>query len=67
MVNAEKVRENRLRDWARRQGYTLHKSRARHPRAKDYGTYRLLPAEGNAKGRPRDFPDIDAVEKFLSR
>ena len=63
MDNAEKARENRLRDWARRQGYTLHKSRTRDQRAKDYGTYKLVPA----KGTPRDFPDIDAVEKFLSR
>ena len=58
-----KVRERRLRRMAARQGYKLHKSRRRDPRAKDYGTYRLVPA----KGKPRDFPDIDAVENFLSR
>ena len=63
MENAEKVRENRLRRWAEGQGYTLEKSRRRDPRAKDYGTYRLVPE----KGKPKDFPDIDAVEKFLSR
>jgi hypothetical protein len=63
MENAEKVRENRLRQWAKDQGYELHKSRRRDPRAKDYGTYQLVPA----RGKPRDFPDIDAVEKFLSR
>ena len=63
MENAEKVRENRLRRWAEDQGYKLEKSRRRDPRAKDYGTYRLKPE----KGKPKDFPDIDAVEKFLSR
>ena len=63
MDNAEKARENRLRDWARRQGYTLHKSRTRDRRAKDYGTYRLVPE----RGKPREFADIDAVEKFLTR
>jgi hypothetical protein len=63
MENAEKVRENRLRRWAEDQGYKLEKSRRRDPRAKDYGTYRLVPE----KGKPKDFPDIDAVEQFLSR
>ena len=63
MDNAEKARENRLRDWAKRQGYELHRSRRRDPRAKDYGTYKLVPQ----RGKPRDFPDINAVEKFLSR
>lgn len=63
MENAEKVRENRLRRWAEDQGYKLEKSRRRDPRAKDYGTYRLVPQ----KGKPKDFPDIDAVEQFLSR
>ena len=63
MENAEKVRENRLRRWAEGQGYRLEKSRRRDPHAKDYGTYRLRPE----KGKPKDFPDIDAVEKFLSR
>ena len=63
MENAEKVRENRLRRWAKDQGYELEKSRRRDPRAKDYGIYRLVPA----KGKPKDFPDINAVEQFLSR
>ena len=63
MENAEKVRENRLRRWAEAQGYKLEKSRRRDPRAKDYGTWRLTPE----RGKPKDFPDIDAVEQFLSR
>ncbi len=33
----EKIRENRLRRMAERQGLALHKSRRRDPRAIDYG------------------------------
>ena len=47
----EKVRENRLRRWAEGQGYKLEKSRRRDPRAKDYGTWRLIPE----RGKPKDF------------
>lgn len=36
---AEKVRENRLRRMAERQGHQLVKSRRRDPRAYDYGRY----------------------------
>lgn len=36
-----KVIENRLRRVARRQGYTLRRSRVRDPRAASYGRYRL--------------------------
>lgn len=39
---AEKVRENRLRRMAERQGLELQKSRRRDPRAYDYGTYQLI-------------------------
>jgi hypothetical protein len=63
MENEEKVRENRLRRWAEGQGYKLQKSRRRDPRAKDYGTYRLIPE----RGKPRTFASIDAVEEFLTR
>jgi len=38
---ALRVRENRLRRMAARQGYKLHKSRRRDPLARDYMTYRL--------------------------
>lgn len=63
MENAEKVRENLLRRMAERQGYTLHKSRRRDPRATDYGTFTLTPA----KGKPRVFTSVDEVEQFLTR
>ena len=61
MSNNERVRENRLRRAAHRQGLQLVKSRRRDPRALGYGTYQLL--DGNAvvaSGR-----DLDAVEERL--
>ena len=63
MDQAEKVRINRLRRMAARQGYELRKTRRVDPRATDYGTSQLVPA----KGKPRDFPSIEAVEEFLTR
>ena len=63
MGQDEKVRINRLRRKAARQGYQLHKTRRMDPDASDYGTYRLTPA----KGKPKDFRSIDAVEAFLTR
>ena len=38
----EKIRENRLRRMARRQGLELIKSRTRDPWAVDYGSYTLI-------------------------
>jgi hypothetical protein len=43
-----KVRENRLRRKARRQGLELQKSRRRDPHALDYGTYQLVDATTNS-------------------
>ncbi len=58
----EKVRENRLRRMAARQGLQLVKSRRRDPRALDYGTYWLVDASGVevASG------DADAIEASLT-
>ena len=42
-----KVRENRLRRAAERQGLRLQKSRARDPRALGFGTYQLVDADNN--------------------
>lgn len=47
MDKAEKVRENRLRRAAARQGLILEKSRRRDPQAWDYGTYQLVDARMN--------------------
>jgi hypothetical protein len=45
---AEKVRENRLRRMAGRQGLELKKSRTRDPRAYQYGGYMLVDIDLNA-------------------
>jgi hypothetical protein len=48
MERAEKIRENRLRRMAERQGFALQKSRRRDPRAYDYGTYMLTDPNTNS-------------------
>ena len=48
MSDEDKIRENRLRRAAQRQGLALTKSRRRDPRAYDYGTYMLLDTSTNA-------------------
>jgi hypothetical protein len=59
-----KVRENRLRRMASRQGLRLEKSRQRDPMALDYGKYSL-------NGRPGHIHvfigqgDLDQVEDWL--
>jgi hypothetical protein len=67
----EKVRENRLRRMAQRQGLALVKSRRRDPRAIDYGAYMLVdPHNSNAvvagSGPVGPDLDLDAVEAFLT-
>ncbi|MGD2100831.1 MAG: hypothetical protein PVG83_01215 [Acidimicrobiia bacterium] len=66
---SEKVRENRLRRMAERQGLRLVKSRRRDPRALDYGVFWLRKGDdpervvfGGTKGA-----DLDAIEKRLTR
>jgi hypothetical protein len=44
----ERVRENRLRRAAARQGLQLAKSRARDPKALGFGTYALMNPQTNA-------------------
>lgn len=63
---AEKVRENRLRRMAERQGLTLTRSRRRDPRALDFGLYWLTDAKG-AKVTDEQGVDMDAIEAFLLR
>jgi hypothetical protein len=48
MDATDKVRENRLRHPAQRQGLTLAKSRRRDPNAFDYGSYMLVDPNTNA-------------------
>ena len=62
----EKVRENRLRRMAQRQGLRLIKSRVRDPRALDYGRWWITNPDTNAivAGEP-GFLDITGVERYL--
>jgi hypothetical protein len=74
---ADKVRENRVRRMAARQGLQLIKSRTRDPRALDYGSYMLLDGDrvvlgGTRRKLGRKFRrgmavSLDEVEAFLKR
>lgn len=71
MTDDDKVRENRLRRMAVRQGLILQKSRLRDSRAIGYGTYQLASAATNAvevAGSPAGYGlSLDEVEKALTR
>ena len=47
-TTADKIRENRLRKAAKRQGYEVTKSRRRDPRAVDYGGYMIVDPHTNS-------------------
>jgi hypothetical protein len=71
MDQAEKIRENRLRRAARRQGLMLVKSRRKDPRATDYGTYMLVNPNRNNTIVAYGLPDgygltLDKIEEQLS-
>lgn len=73
---SDKVRENRLRRMAERQGLRLEKSRRRDPRALDYGTYALVQGSRDGNWRSRELVagdhntgygmTLDEVEQQLS-
>lgn len=67
---AVKVRENRLRAAAERQGYQLVKSRRRDPRATGYGGWMIVNPRSNsveAGGMGDGYQmSIDDVEEWLS-
>lgn len=67
---SEKVRENRLRRKAARQGLALRKSRSRTPEAPDYGTYCLVDESSNCfalADRNMGYGyDLDDIEKYLN-
>jgi hypothetical protein len=72
MDQSDKVKENRLRRMADRQGLLLRRTRRRDPRAIDYGRYLLVDAQTNliiagtgALGRHQF--TLDDVESFLTR
>jgi hypothetical protein len=67
----DKIRENRLRRMAERQGLRLVKSRRRDPRAVDYGGYMLVDLQTSGivvgtgdLGRPHW--SLDDVEDYLT-
>lgn len=64
-MTAEKVREDRLRRVAKRQGYILRKTRRRDRRALDYGTFSLLDDRNRIK-HGFDQVSLDQIERFLT-
>lgn len=70
-MTEDKVRENRLRRMAQRQGYVLKKSRRRDPRAIDFDGYMLVDAAQNVGVvgyTPHAYSaDLDEIEAFLTR
>ena len=65
-----KVRENRLRRMAHRQGLSLWRSRRRDENAIDYGLYALTGPRGPVHPQgPISFYalDLDEVEEYLTR
>ncbi len=69
----EKVKENRLRRAADRQGLRLMKSRSRDPNAIDYGLYGLVDIQTNGivnppiAGRWACSWTLEEVEEYLNR
>lgn len=66
---AEKIREDRLRRMAQRQGLQLVKSRRRDPRALDFGGFMVCDLNSNvvAGGHPSGFEmSLDDVERYLT-
>lgn len=66
----DKVRENRLRRMAQRQGLRVIKSRRRDPRALDYGLYELVDEHNHPTGwawRSDYGATIDELEEYLTK
>jgi hypothetical protein len=61
----EKVREDRLRRMAQRQGFTFTKSRRRDPMACDYGMYELTRSRNGYEEVARA-TSLDDLERFLT-
>ena len=66
-----KVRENRLRRAAKRQGFILERSRRRDERATAYGLYGLRYLDNGGMANPCGVNDIhtwtlDEVEQYLT-
>lgn len=66
-AQAEKIRENRLRRMAHRQGLRVYKSRRRDPRAIDYGGYLIADDRNRVVAGDSSYSmDLDDVERYLS-
>ena len=68
-TTADKIRENRLREAAKRQGYEIRKSRRRDPRALDYGGWMIVDAHTKsveAGDLTYGGLSLDEVEKWLT-
>lgn len=63
---SDKVRENRLRRMAERQGLTLIKSRRRDPRAVDYGKYWLAQISTNTLETSEQGMTLVEIEAYLT-
>ncbi len=59
----QKVRENRLRRMAKRQGLTVVKSRRRDPRALDFGHMYLVNERNGVEAGP--YGNLDELEAAL--
>lgn len=73
MATENKIRENRLRATAKRQGLVLHRSPRRDPRALDYGLYWLFLDNPNISAlgstdpvTPRAGVTLDEIERYLT-
>lgn len=71
MDTSTKVRENRLRRMAERQGLLLQKSKRRDTRAVDFGGYMLVDIQTNGvvlgSGAFAFSADLDDVETYLTK
>ena len=65
-MSEDKVRENRLRRMALRQGLHLRRSRRRDQLALDYGVYWLIDAATDTAVTPEAGLSIDEIEACLS-
>jgi hypothetical protein len=65
LPTVNKVRENKARRAAERQGLRLVKSRRRDPRALDFGLYSLVSIETDAVVCSPRWITLDAVENHL--
>ena len=67
MNTTDKVRENRLRRMAERQGLSLVKCRRRDPRAVGFGRYALVKQNTTVDADTSYDQTLDDVEEYLTK